>query len=152
MTEVDKSRSENPEILDAYVQYCDGIERNIDRRYAVNRFNFYAVGAFASAIWFLNSKDISVDSELKSYSIFFVSAIWLLHSVTWVFQILRFREVSKHKHAVAIDIESRLGVELLGAEAKLLKSGSSFVNYTALELVLPITSAAFAGFVLLFST
>lgn len=129
-------------------EYYGSIERNIERRHQTNKFNFTAVGGVAAAIGFLQYRDPSHSVNFGALP----TAILLCgiaFCILWIFQLLRYREVSEIKHQVAIELEDQLGVSIFRREREIGKSHSTVVDYTFIEIGVPIIALLICGSALL---
>lgn len=134
-----------------YINYRDSIEKNIDRRYSVTKFNFSVIGAVGVGYGFLKSDKISVAAPVSSTLASTMLILSAIFCVVWVFQILRFREVSRIKHEVAIEMEKNLGISAVISEEEKFMKNSSIVEYTYIEIFFPVMAGILCvlGFVIL---
>lgn len=135
--------------LSVYLAYCEGIEKNIDRRYGTNRFYFTVLAGFGAALGFLLSPTELAGAALGERVLAFLSAAWFVTSISWFFQVLRFREVSRMKFEVAIAMEMELDIHAYSVESKKFERGSSFIQFTQIELILPLASMVFSSWLFL---
>lgn len=133
-----KSYAGRPAQLEAYLDLCQSIEKNIDRRMASNRFNLSILTALGAIAGLVLSSEVDLDTALKAKSLSTVAFAALFVCISWVFQVLRFREVSRIKHEVAIELETRLDLEKVSLEDVKFKKSSSFVEQTISEMLLPL--------------
>lgn len=135
------SFSGKPALLEAYLLQSASIEKNIDRRLSTNRFSLSILTALAAVYGFTLSGDAAIPADLRPTLLNGALLLALLVSISWFFQILRFREVSRVKHEVAIEIESALGLARVTKENAMFKTSSTIVEQTLSELVLPVAVA-----------
>ncbi len=151
MTEAEfTSYASRPSKLEGYLAFIQSIERNIDRRSSVNRFNLsillpaytaYAIAQTSPALQAIPSADV-----IKSLILFFC----FVTSLVWAFQILRFREISRIKFEVLNKAESELGLNFFSEEAKIEATSRTIVSYTHLEMFAPLCSLAGALYLFFF--
>jgi len=132
-----KLTSDESNLLEVYLDECATIEKNIDRRLAANRFNVSIITALAAVAGVIVSDKVQVPNDAQSSLLMAIAAIAFVVSVSWFFQILRFREVSRVKHEVASDLEKQLGVSRIRLEAEKFKTSSTIIEQTLSELLLP---------------
>lgn len=145
-----ENASQNRTAADADLlkEYYGSIERNIERRHQTNKFNFTAVGGIAAAIGFLQTRDPShgVNFGALPKAILICGVVFC---ILWIFQILRYREVSEIKHQVAIELEEELGVSIFRRERDKAKSHSTVIDYTLIEIGIPLIALGLCGAALL---
>lgn len=138
------SFSGKPALLETYLVQTASIEKNIDRRLATNRFNLSILTALAAVYGFTLSGDVAVPAKSQPTLLNGILLLVLLVSVSWFFQVLRYREVSRVKHEVAIGIESELGLSRVAEEDAKFRASSTGIEQTLSELILPIAVAVFS--------
>jgi len=131
------SFNNKPILLEIYTKLLDSIEKNIDRRYIVNRFNLSILGVLSAAFGFtINSAAEGNPSPLGLTENIYLAMVSLI-SLVWLFQILRFREVSRIKHDVAMKIEKDLQAFGVTLEHQIETKSRTVLSYTILELMFP---------------
>lgn len=132
-----------PAKLAAYFEFCQSIEKNIDRRYQTNRFNLSILTALWVALGYLLTSQSAISPDDSIKVAIAINIVWLAISIIWFFQILRFREVSRTKYQVACELELELGINIYRREEE-LSSSSSVIEYTQIERMLPLLSGIMA--------
>lgn len=140
-----------PAKLEGYLSYLQSIERNIDRRAAMNKMNLSVLIPALTAYALLKSAPSLVDITDLAFAANLLLVLSALISLIWIFQILRFREVSRIKFEVASKLESDLGLHITTLEEEIEARSRSFISYTHLELFIPICALIGSCYVLLFS-
>lgn len=137
MSSEELSFNNKPILLEIYTKLLDSIEKNIDRRYIVNRFNLSILGALSAAFGFISNIAAEGNSSPLGLTENIFLAMVSLVSIVWLFQILRFREVSRIKHEVAMRIEQDLQAFGVTLEHQIETKSRTVVPYTTLELMFP---------------
>lgn len=136
------SFSGRPVHVEAYLEQCSSIEKNIDRRMAAGRFNLSVLTALGAVNGVIISSDTPADAALLVKLQTGSSVLALLVCISWIFQILRFREVSRIKHEVAIELEKEIGVKRVLNESNAFKQSGGFLEQTLSEVLLPLSLSA----------
>ena len=133
-----------PAKIAAYFEFCRSIETNIDRRYQANRFNLSILTALWVSLGYLLTAHGEVSPDVSGKVAMAINVVWFVISVIWFFQILRFREVSRVKYAVATELEKELGISVYAKEEEVFSRSSSVIEYTQIEMMLPLLSGIMA--------
>ena len=133
-----------PAKIAAYFEFCRSIESNIDRRYQANRFNLSILTALWVSLGYLLTAQGDLPPEVSAKVSTAINVVWFTISVIWFFQILRFREVSRVKYAVATELEQELGISVYVKEEEMFSRSSSVIEYTKIEMMLPVLSGIMA--------
>lgn len=136
------SYNNKPALLEVYLKYIDTIEKNSDRRSQMNRYNLSLLLALGAAYGVSFSEDLALPPQIKAVLDYTVPAALFVLSLVWIFQILRFREVSRTKFKVLGQLEKSLDISCFQSEEAVTKETSSFIEYTQLELAIPLLSLA----------
>jgi hypothetical protein len=124
--------------LEIYAYYCESVEKNIDRRYGVNKFNFSIAGAIGISYGFLKAEKTSITPENSIFLVKILLVSCIIFSIVWVVQILRFREVSRIKYEVLLDMEKFFRYRPFTSEMERLSRNSGIADYTNIEVLFPI--------------
>ncbi len=144
MPEDSKSFYDGSAKLTVYINYCDAIEKNIDRRYLTNRFYFTVLAATIAAIGYLTAPSDHLSSSFINHAPKLLSVAWFVISISWLFQILRFREISRVKFEVALEMEKELEIAAYSRESVVTRRSNFCFEYTQIELLLPAASILFS--------
>lgn len=136
------SFSAKPVHVEAYLEHCSSIEKNIDRRMAAGRFNLSILTALGAANGFILSTETPVTTDFQVRLQTGSAILALLVCIFWFFQILRFREVSRIKHEVAIELEKEIGILRVQRELDAFRQSKIFLEQTVSEIMLPVSVSA----------
>lgn len=128
-----------PAQLEAYLQHCQTIEENMNRRLATGRFNLSILTALGAIFGFIMTPESGIEREVFDRTSTLLAVVGILVCLSWVFQILRFREVSRVKHLVATQLEGQLGIEKVALEERMFAKSSTVIEHTLVEIILPGT-------------
>ncbi|MGO4910173.1 hypothetical protein ACEN2J_17805 [Pseudorhodobacter sp. W20_MBD10_FR17] len=149
MSSEEVSFNNKPLTLEIYLKIVDSIEKNIDRRYQLNRFNLSVLGALAAAFGFIQSGSVAPTTVPVDLSMKILATISSVTCLVWIFQVLRFREISRIKHQAAMRLEVQLQVLGITLEDEIEQESKTLLSYTLLELFFPVVALIGSAIILL---